>query len=170
MNDSQAPHRDDLDLDLPPGASPADAVTVRELRAGDLDRLIAIDRHSTGADRRGYYEQRLKTALQESGVRVSLAAEVDGVLVGFVLGRVYHGEYGRTDTFATIDTIGVDPTNRGHGVGRAMLEQLVRNLRGLRVERVQTEVEWAQWELLRFLHDVGFVPAPRMSLELKLST
>lgn len=158
----------DLDLDLEPGTLATDGVLVRDLREGDLDRLVRIDRHATGADRRGYYEKRLQTALQESGIKVSLAAEVDGTVVGFVIGRVYHGEYGRTDTFATIDSIGVDPASRGQGVGRALMEQLVRNLRGLRVERVQTEVDWDQWDLLRFLHDVGFQPAPRMSLELTL--
>jgi hypothetical protein len=34
---------------------------------------------------------------------VSLAAEIDGLVVGFVIGRVYHGEYGHMDTFA-VDT------------------------------------------------------------------
>jgi len=156
------------ELDLEPGTFANDDVVVRELRADDLDRLVTIDKHATGVDRRGYYEKRLQTALQESGVRVSLAAEIDGSLVGFVIGRVYHGEYGRTDTFATIDSIGVDPAYRGRGVGTAMMEQLVRNLRGLRVERIQTEVDWDQWDLLRFLHDAGFQPAPRLALEMEL--
>jgi hypothetical protein len=37
---------------------------------------------------------------------VSLAAEIDGLVVGFVIGRVYHGEYGHMDTFA-VDTFRV---------------------------------------------------------------
>jgi hypothetical protein len=86
-----------VDLDLKPGESPTDGITVRELRA---------DRDATGEDRRGYYEQRIETALRESGIRVSLAAEIDGLVVGFVIGRVYHGEYGHMDTFA-VDTFRV---------------------------------------------------------------
>lgn len=158
----------DLELGLAPGETPLDGIAVRDLRQEDIDRIVRIDRDATGLDRRGYYERRLETALQESGVRVSLAAEVDGLLTGFVIGRVYYGEYGRADAFATIDSIGVDPAFRGRGVGRALLEQLVRNLRGLRVERIQTEVDWDQWDLLRFLHDVGFQPAPRFALEMDL--
>jgi hypothetical protein len=92
-----------VDLDLKPGESPTDGITVRELRADDLNRLVRIDRDATGEDRRGYYEQRIETALRESGIRVSLAAEIDGLVVGFVIGRVYHGEYGHMDTFA-VDT------------------------------------------------------------------
>lgn len=147
---------------------PEEEIAVRELRADDLDRLVRIDSQATGEDRRGYYEKRLKTALEESGIRVSLAAEVDGTVVGYVIGRVYHGEYGRTESFATIDTIGVSPRFRHRGIGHALLSQLRRNLSALRIERVQTEVEWDQWELLRFLQHVGFRPAPRLALELPL--
>ncbi len=156
------------DLDRPPGEDPLGHVLVRELRADDLDAIVRIDRLTTGRSRRGYYEQRLQTALRESGVRVSLAAELEGRLAGFLLGRVYYGEYGRSEPAATIDTLGVDPGARRRGVGRALLEQLIRNLRALQVERVVTEVSWEQWELLEFLHRNGFRPAPRIPLELQL--
>jgi ribosomal protein S18 acetylase RimI-like enzyme len=159
------PDRTDIDN---PDLLAEETVCVRELRQTDIDRLVTIDRHATGSDRRGYYEKRLQTALEESGIRVSLAAEVDGSLIGFVIGRVYHGEYGHTESFATIDSIGVDPAFRKRGVGHALLTQLRRNLGALRVESIQTEVEWDQWELLRFLQDVGFRPAPRLALELTL--
>jgi len=164
------PHETDIvDLDLKPGESATDGITVRELRVEDLNRLVRIDRAATGVDRLGYYEKRIETALRESGIRVSLAAEIDGLVVGFVIGRVYHGEYGHMDTFATIDSIGVDPEFRGRRVGRALLDQLIHNLRGLRVERIQTEVEWDQWDLLGFLRTVGFRPAPRIALEYALA-
>lgn len=143
-------------------------VAIRELNEHDLDRLVRIDRHATGHDRRDYYVKRLQMALQETGIRVSLAAEVDGALVGFVLGRAFHGEYGRTESLATIDSIGVDPAFRGQGIGHALLEQLRRNLTALRVERVETTVDWDRWELLRFLQGVGFRPATRLALELPL--
>ena len=162
-------HESDKELERSPGESALDRIPVRDLRPEDLDRMVQIDRAITGTDRRGYYKQRLATALQESGVRVSLAAEIDGTLAGFVLGRLYYGEYGHTDTFATIDTIGVDPGFRGRGVGHALLQQLTRNLRALHVECIQTEVDWQQWDLMRFLQEVGFRPVPRLSLELALS-
>lgn len=155
----------DRDLELEPGADEYENVRVRALTTEDLDAITRIDRKITGTDRRGYYRQRLHTALEESGIRVSLAAEVDGVVAGFVLGRVYHGEYGRTESFATLDSIGVAPGYRGQGVGRALLRQLLLNLRALRIERLQTEVEWNHWELLRFLQESGFRPAPRLCLE-----
>lgn len=155
-------------MNTPEPTAPSSDVTVRELVPEDLDRLVRIDRHATGHDRRDFYAKRLQMALQETGIRVSLAAEVDGTLVGFVLGRVFHGEYGRTESLATIDSIGVDPAFRTQGIGHALLEQLRRNLTALRIERVETTVDWDQWELLRFLQGIGFRPAPRLALELPL--
>ncbi len=134
----------------------------------DLDDMVRIDRHETGQERRGYYRRRLKTVLEESGIRVSLAAEIDGLFVGFVLGRVYHGEFGHTDSFASLDSIGVDPGFRSQGVGHALLHQLLTNLRALHIESLQTEVDWDDWDLLRFFKRTGFEPAPRLSLEMRL--
>ena len=36
------------------------------------------------------------------------------------------------------------------------------------LERIQTEVEWDDWNLLRFLQHIGFRPGSRLSLELPL--
>lgn len=156
------------ELEQGPGDGPPEAVTVRELRPTDLDRLVLIDRHATGRERRSYYEGRLRDALQASGIRVSLAAEVDGLVAGFVIGRIYHGEFGRTESFATIDTIGVDPKLRRRGIGHALLAQLSLNLRALRIDRLETAVDWDQWNLLQFLAGEGFRPAPRLCLEMML--
>jgi ribosomal protein S18 acetylase RimI-like enzyme len=63
------------------------------------------------------------------------------------------------------DTIGVDPAYGRRGVGVALLEQLLRNLGGLRAERVITEVEWNHLPLLGFLGRTGFVPAQRLAFD-----
>jgi len=70
---------------------------------------------------------------------------------------------------AVLDTIGVDPAFRGRGVGAALLEQLVRNLRGLNIDTVRTEVDWEGFDLLGFLARQGFKPAPRLCLDLDVA-
>jgi ribosomal protein S18 acetylase RimI-like enzyme len=153
--------------DAPDEACDVD-VTVRNLNRNDLERVLRIDRQATGLERRKFMQDRADSALEESGMRVSLAAEVDGNLVGFLLASVHHGEYGRPVPVADIDTIGVDPGLKGKGVGRALMRQLVQNLRGLRVERLETNVAWDEWDLMAFLRASGFKPAPRICLELDL--
>lgn len=145
-----------------------DAVPVRQLTAEDLPAMAAIDARITGRDRETYLRTKLDEALRDTGVRVSLAADLDGRLAGFLLGRVYYGEFGQAETTAVLDTIGVDPAFRGRGVGRALLRQLRRNLRALGVRTLQTEVSWEDFELLAFFHATGFRPAARMCLDLEL--
>ena len=156
-----------LNDDAPEGARDED-VLVRNLNKNDLDRVLRIDRATTGLDRRKFMQDRADSALEESGLRVSLAAEVDGNLVGFLLASVHHGEYGRPAPVATIDTIGVNPDFGGKGVGRALMRQLCLNLKALRVERLETLVGWDEWDLMAFLRASGFAPAARLCLELDL--
>lgn len=153
--------------DAPEGARDED-VLVRKLNKNDLESVLRIDRATTGLDRRSFMQERAESALEESGMRVSLAAEVDGNLVGFMLASVHHGEYGRSAPVANIDTIGVNPDFSGKGVGRALMAQLCRNLKALRVERLETLVSWDEWDLMAFLRATGFAPAPRLCLELSL--
>ncbi len=140
-----------------------DRVPVRSLQPGDLPAMIAIDRRVTGRDRAAYYRRKSAEALEESGVRVSLVAELDGRLVGFVMARVDFGEFGRTEPEGVLDTIAVDPAYAGHNVGTALVSQLLANLASLRVERVRTEVAWDNFGLLGFLERCGFRPSQRLS-------
>ena len=148
--------------------SQPDGVLVRSLKQEDAPRLVRMDQAITGRNRSAWYEGKLKRALAESDLNVSLGAEVDGCLVGAVLGSLHYGEFGLPEPIAVLDTILVEPGHARHGVGTALLDQLVKNLRALGIERLRTEVAWDQHDLNRFLAGRGFVPAPRLVLELPL--
>jgi ribosomal protein S18 acetylase RimI-like enzyme len=141
-----------------------DRVPVRSLAASDLDAVVRIDRHRSGAERRAFYRRKFDEALGASGVRVSLVAEQDGLVVGFIMARVDYGDFGRAETTAVIDTIGVDPEMTGREVGRALLSQLLANLASLRVETVRTEIEWNRFGLASFLERCGFEPSQQLAL------
>jgi len=142
-----------------------DRIPVRTMAEGDLRALIAIDRRVTGYDRSLYFQRKLAEALHESDVRVSLVAEQDGAPVGFIMARVDFGEFGRLEPTAVMDTVGVDPDYRGRGVGHALLSQLLINLMTLRVERIRTEIDWHDRELLTFLDHCGFHPSRQLCFE-----
>jgi GNAT superfamily N-acetyltransferase len=147
-----------------------DGVTIRLLRLQDAARLVRMDQALTGRNRTAWYEGKLKRALEESDLQVSLGAEVDGCIVGAVLGSLHYGEFGQPEPIAVLDTILVDPGFARRGIGSALLENLTRNLRAVGIERLRTEVAWDEHDLNRFLGLQGFVPAPRLVLELRLGT
>jgi GNAT superfamily N-acetyltransferase len=81
------------------------------------------------------------------------------------MARIDYGEFGQTETSAVLDAVGVDPGFARRRLGRALLEQLLLNLRSLRVERLITEVAWGEFELLAFLARAGFGPSQRLSFQ-----
>jgi ribosomal protein S18 acetylase RimI-like enzyme len=136
---------------------------VRSMTAADLDAIVAIDRRHSGRDRREYLRSRLEEALDDSALRVSLAAIRGGALAGFLMARADHGDFGRTEPVAVLDTIGVDPAQTRQGVARALLTQLFANLAALRIERVETLVTPADRALASFLYTTGFVPSQQLA-------
>ncbi|MCC6378833.1 MAG: GNAT family N-acetyltransferase [Burkholderiales bacterium] len=139
-----------------------DTCDVRSMTRADLGDAVRIDRASTGRDREGAIGRKLAEALEESGLRVSLTARLDDVIVGFLMARADLGDFGRTEPAAVLDTIAVDPAYQHRGVGHALLSQLLLNLGALRIDRVETVVAPRDLGLLGFLFDVGFVPSPRL--------
>ena len=167
---------DPLEIDYSdPGADDFDALArdtmlVRSMTMDDLGAMIAIDGRITGQDRSAYYQRKLVETMDESAVRVSLVAEIDNHPVGFIMARVDFGEFGHTEPEAVIDTIGVDPNFTHKEVGKAMMSQLLGNLRALQVEQVRTEVAWNAFGLLAFLDNCGFVPAQRIAFRRAVET
>lgn len=141
-----------------------DRVRVRSLGQSDLAEVVRIDHSLTGWDRAAYYAAKFQEMLSESGIRVSLVAEDDGVLTGYVMARVDFGEFGTVDRTAVIDAIGVHSAYAGSGIGHALLSQLLLNLSTLKVEYVRTQVSPEDFDLNRFLHKCGFHQSQRLVL------
>lgn len=144
---------------------PWEALPVRSMTDRDLAAIVRLDRKITRRDRSRYYERKAAEVLRQSGVRVSLVAEVDGAFAGFLMARVDYGEFGRTEPTAILDTIGVDPGFARRKVATALLAQLLLNLGSLRAERVVTQAEWNHLDLVSFLARSGFTLSQRLAFD-----
>ncbi len=144
-------------------------VVVRNLNSADLDAVIMLDAKNVGRRREEFFKLKLKQALSDTGITVSLAAEVKGAFVGFLLARVFYGEFGVTERVAVMDVIDVHPAFRGLHVATALLDQLRTNLVGLGIGVLRTEVGWENTELLGFFRREGFVMAQRVCLDLEVA-
>ncbi len=156
------------DLDVPPGELDVDRVAVRLLRKNDLDWVVRIDAQRTGHARPRYFELKIAEAERDTSVRISLAGEIDGEPAGFLMARLYYGEFGQPEPVAILDTIGVGQAFAHKHVAKALLRQLEMNLAALGIERLETQVDWRMRDLLGFFERAGFGPAPRLCLEKKV--
>lgn len=152
-----------------PGALARDLIPCHSMRSSDLSAIVKIDRKISGKQHQAYFEQKLAEALDESGLRVSLVAEQDQHVVGFVMARVDFGEFDRTEPVAVLETIEVDPDCRHHLVGTALLSQLLTNLAALQIEIVRSETDVEHFEVLRFLQRNGFAISQRLAFVRRVS-
>lgn len=142
-----------------------DRVMIRSMRASDLEAIISIDAKSYGHERRNFLESKQDEVLNRSGVRVSLVSEdQDGRLTGFLMARVDLGAFGAVEQAAVLDTLGVDPAYARHGIGKALMSQLLVNLNGLHIDTLRTEVSWGRFQLESFLASCGFKPCQRIAV------
>ncbi len=147
-----------------------DDIVLRALRPDDEAAIVRIDAQNVGRRRDEFFRVKLRQAFADTGVALSLVAAIDGATVGFMLARVYYGEFGLAEPVAVLDVFGVHPDFRGRHVAAALLDQLRTNLAGLGIAVLQTEVSWTSPGLLSFFQHEGFVPAPRFCLDLDLRT
>jgi GNAT superfamily N-acetyltransferase len=140
-------------------------IAVRPVEGTDLDAIVRIDEKLSGQTRKDYWQRRLELA----GLRppwMSLVAETDGRLVGFVFGWVGESEFGIGEPTAWLDLIGVDPPYRGRGVGQALVERFVQSGRELRAIRtVATLIDLAQPDVREFFLRLGFRHGPMVHME-----
>jgi len=142
-------------------------VKIRTLKKEDLDAIVRIDETVLGESRKDYWERKLKLMNSKSS-QISLVAEVEGEVVGFILGEVSGWEFGVPETIGWMDTIGVDPAYQKKGVATALAHELIKNLKAIGVGTIYTLVSWNDWDLLQFFHAMGFTRGDMINLELKI--
>jgi len=140
---------------------------IRTLKKDDLDAIVGIDEKVLGENRRDYWERKLEL-MNNKFSQTSLVAEVEGEVVGFILGDVSGWEFGVPETIAWIDTIGIDPANQKKGFATALARELIQSLKALGVKTIYTLVSWNDWDLLQFFHAMGFTRGDMINLELKI--
>lgn len=149
-------------------AQSRNVITVRPARESDLPTIGAIDKRIIGRDR-SLHLARLVADAKDPASRVSLVAERDGRPVGFAMARIDSGDGQSRPGVAVLDSLGVDPVERGDGVGRALLFRLIEELKPLKIEVVRGEVDWyGDQSLARFLARFGFAPSQVLAFERRL--
>jgi ribosomal protein S18 acetylase RimI-like enzyme len=137
------------------------------MTAADLDRIAEIDKQVMGQSRPEYWKLKLELVDKRSPIS-SLVAEVEGKVIGFVIGDARGWEYSVAENIGWIDTIGVDPECQRKGIAKMLMTEMINNLKKVGVEKIYTFVNWRDWNLLRFFDATGFKKGDMINLELKV--
>ena len=141
--------------------------TIRAMTAADLDRIAEIDKQVMGQSRPEYWALKLELVDKRSPIS-SLVSEVEGKVIGFVIGDARGWEYSVAENIGWIDTIGVDPECQRKGIAKMLMTEMINNLKKVGVEKIYTFVNWRDWNLLRFFDATGFKKGDMINLELKV--
>jgi GNAT superfamily N-acetyltransferase len=158
-------------------------VKIRALSENDLDAVVRIDEKVLGRERRDFWKR--KIAYSDIYPRPAMVAEVDGKVVGFILGYVSGWEFGVPDFVGWIDTLGVDPDFQRKGIGKLLFQALIEVFKNSGTEEmpqakgeektkiegvniVYTLVSWDRMDLLQFYHAMGFKKGNVLNLEFKI--
>jgi GNAT superfamily N-acetyltransferase len=131
--------------------------------------MAAIDRAYSGSLRRRFFAKRIAAAHASPGDFVHVGVTHEGVLCGFAIAHVLRGEFGRERPVAVLDVLAVEPKSQARGVGRLLMQRLAELMRDAGVRSLQTQIDWRQQQLMRFLKTSGFALAPRLALERSLA-
>ncbi|MBI5627706.1 MAG: GNAT family N-acetyltransferase, partial [Candidatus Rokubacteria bacterium] len=125
-------------------------VSVRAIEPSDLSALMQIDEKLSSQTRKEYWDRRLEMAALRPPW-MSLVAETDGRIAGFLFGWVAESEFGISQPTAWVDLIGVDPPYRGRGIAHALIDRFVRSAEELRaVRKVATLIDLGQADVREF--------------------
>ncbi len=127
---------------------------IRTLKVEDAEAVRRIHSSITkGED--GIDYRRTIQAVVSGGQHVALAAEVDGVVAGYMISYLLFGGFGLAKS-AWITNLGVDPKHMGQGIGKSLAHQVLKEYEKQGVSHVYTAVRWDSVDMLSFFRTMGF--------------
>ena len=151
---------------VPRGDAPA--LLIRRVRRTDLDPVIAIDKSATGIAKHAYWDSVYhRYGARGQDKRHFLVAELDGHVVGFVIGEVRDWEFG-SPPCGWVFAIDVQPGARLGGIGTRLVKEISTLFRSAGVTKLRTMLARDNTLILSFFRSQGMMAGALVSLEMDL--
>ena len=132
----------------------------------DINTILAIEEATTGK-RTKELEDTANFLLEHGDPHSTLVAELDGKMVGFIIGERKLWEFGVSQETGWIKSLGVYPDYQGRGVGIALGNALLEHYRSIGIKVVRTLVDWHD-PLTHYFRHLGFEISSQVALELSI--
>jgi ribosomal protein S18 acetylase RimI-like enzyme len=101
-----------------------EGLTVRAMTDGDMAAMVEIDKRIVGKERVVSWPQKVSSHFKTHYPPLSFVAELDGRVVGFIMGVIMGAEYA-LPLSGWINIIGVDPDYQRRGVASMLLNSFI---------------------------------------------
>jgi ribosomal protein S18 acetylase RimI-like enzyme len=138
-----------------------DTIKVRLMEEKDFQDVVRIDEKVLKISRLEYYEQKFELFFKSGEyLPTSFVAQNENeTIVGFIMGKLYIGEYGISEEGAAVDAVGVDPDYQRRGIGEKLMEEFVYHLRQLGVKKINTLVDKNDTRMMLYFGANQFSPS-----------
>ncbi|MBC8358729.1 MAG: GNAT family N-acetyltransferase [Candidatus Aminicenantes bacterium] len=151
-------------------------VKIRPLSLDNIKDIVRIEKRIEGKlgiineERMEYLKEATRYNIERSDPMMSLGAELDENIVGFIIGEIRIWEFGIAEKTGWIRILGVDPDFQRRGIGRKLGEALLEHFERRGIKRVRTMAEWYTGDLISFFKSLGFNMLNMIPLEKELNT
>ena len=150
-------------------------VKIRPLSLDNIKDIVRIEKRIEGKlgiineERMEYLKEATRYNIERSDPMMSLGAELDENIVGFIIGEIRIWEFGIAEKTGWIRILGVDPDFQRRGIGRKLGEALLEHFERRGIKRVRTMAEWYTGDLISFFKSLGFNMLNMIPLEKELN-
>jgi len=130
-------------------------LTVRRIKEEDIASVFEIDSKNTGKNRALTYAT-IPYSYVGGEMDISMVAEVDKQVVGFLFGKLADSHQGTAD-IAFMQLMGVDPAYHHRGIGTALIRGFIDRCQQKGVKSVHSFASSQDQWMLSFLNSLGFV-------------
>lgn len=151
-------------------------VKIKPLNLDNIKDLVRIEERIEGRlgiineERMDYLKEAARYNIERSDPMMSLGAELDGNIVGFIFGEIRIWEFGLSEKTGWIRILGVDPDFQRRGIGKKLGEALLEHFKLRGIKKVRTLAEWYTGDLISFFKSLGFNMLNIIPLEKELNT
>ncbi|MGD8539613.1 MAG: GNAT family N-acetyltransferase [Candidatus Aminicenantes bacterium] len=151
-------------------------VKIRPLSLENIKDIVRIEKRIEeklgiiNEERMEYLKEATRYNIERSDPMLSLGAELDGSIVGFIIGEIRIWEFGIAEKTGWIRILGVDPDFQRRGIGRKLGEALLEHFERRGIKRVRTMAEWYTGDLISFFKSLDFNMLNMIPLEKELKT
>ncbi len=143
------------------------AVKIREITLQDAAAIQLIRKAISEEDGSVDFEKLIERQISESGGKLSLVAEINKRVVGYMISTTLYAGFGIKKS-AWIMAIGVLPEYMGQGIGLSLARKICDIYKEKGIKNIYSSVLWDSTDVLSFFKKLGFERSEFINLKKRL--